>query len=167
MLVLYDDDVQLKDMVMLRKRVPFLIDEIQKAGKVDYAQIMLVWERSVKATHHFLLSEDFEYYKEVVPDFFPGLDLYALRSDGEIVAFMGISGENLDMLFVADGARGKGYGKTLLEFAINNLYVAKVDVNEQNIQAIRFYERFGFQIVSRSEKDSMNKDYPVLHLCLK
>jgi ribosomal protein S18 acetylase RimI-like enzyme len=160
---IYENGVQLKDMIMLRKELTPLIQE----GKVeDYKQLMSIWESSVKATHSFLKQEDFEFYKKVLPDAFSQVALYTLRSDNEIVAFMGISGKNLEMLFVSDKARGQGYGKRLLEDAINRLNVTKVDVNEENKQALGFYEKFGFRIVDRSEKDSMEKDYPILHLSL-
>jgi putative acetyltransferase len=143
-----------------------LTPQIQKGKTDDYKQLTAVWESSVKATHHFLKQEDFRFYKKVLPDFFSQVTLYTLRSENEIVAFMGISGESLDMLFVSDKARGKGYGRRLLEYAMNRLHVTRVDVNEQNDQATGFYEKFGFRIVGRSEKDSMGKDYPILHLSI-
>ena len=43
------------------------------------------------------------------------------------------------MLFIHPDEQGKGYGKTLLEFAVNERGFRKVDVNEQNEQAFRFY----------------------------
>jgi len=140
--------------------------QIQKGEEADYSQLMVIWESSVKATHHFLKREDFEFFKEVVPNYFSHVDLYVLRSGKEIVAFMGISGEHLEMLFVSGNVRGHGYGKKLLEYALNNLNVTKVDVNEQNTQAVGFYEKCGFKIMGRSEKDSTGKDYPILHLSL-
>lgn len=143
-----------------------IIYEIPKGEKADYSQLMAVWESSVKATHHFLKPEDFEFYKKIIPDYFSNVDLYGIRSGETINAFMGISDSNLEMLFVSADSRGKGYGKNLLLYALDNLNVNKVDVNEQNIQGVGFYERFGFKVIGRSEKDSMGKDYPILHLSL-
>ncbi|MDF9829699.1 GNAT family N-acetyltransferase [Parabacteroides sp. PF5-6] len=140
--------------------------QIQKGEEADYDQLAAIWESSVKATHHFLKPEDFEFFKQAVPGYFPQVDLHVLRSGTEIVAFMGISDDNLEMLFVSAEARGQGYGKQLLKYAIDNLQVTKVDVNEQNTQAVGFYERFGFHVIARSEKDSTGKDYPILHLSL-
>lgn len=139
--------------------------KIERAAVNDYSRIVNVWESSVKATHHFLKTEDFEYYKKIMPtDFFPNVDLYILRVKKRIVGFIGVSEENLEMLFVEEDSIGKGYGKILLNYAIQELNVKRLDVNEQNVQAIGFYEKFGFKIAGRSEKDSMNKDYPILHL---
>lgn len=158
---IYENGIQLKDMVMLRKGI---IYEIPKGEKTDYSQLMAVWVSSVKATHHFLKPEDFEFYKKIIPDYFSNVDLYVIRSGETINAFMGVSDDNLEMLFVSANSRGKGYGKNLLTHALNNLHIKKVDVNEQNIQAVGFYERFGFKVIGRSERDSMGKDYPILKM---
>ncbi len=138
---------------------------IEKANFNDYRQIMEVWESSVKATHDFLKQEDFEFYKKIIPtNYLPNLDVYVLRSGEKIVGFVGISKKNIEMLFISGEQRGKGYGKILLEYAIDNFNANTVEVNEQNTQAVGFYRKFGFKIISRSEKDSENKDYPILKL---
>lgn len=139
-------------------------NEIQKGNAEDYPQLVQVWESSVKATHDFLKPDDFRSIKELLPGIFPQVEVYVIRSGQEIAAFMGVSGDRLEMLFVSAGSRGKGYGKELLAFAVDTLHVRKVDVNEQNIQACGFYSKFGFRTVSRFRKDSMNMDYPILHL---
>ena len=141
--------------------------KIQQADKSDYSEIMAVWESAVRATHDFLKPEDFEFYKKNIPVFFSYVDLYVLRSGEHIFAFMGIANDNLEMLFVSNEIRGQGYGKLLLEYAVDNFHITKVDVNEQNQQAIGFYEKFGFKVVGRSAKDSMEKDYPILHMSIK
>lgn len=163
---IYENGVQLKDMVMLKKGIALYESEIREANKGDYNQIMTIWESAVRATHDFLKQEDFDFYKRMIPGFFDHVDLYILYIEEDIVAFMGISGDNLEMLFVSDKQRGLGFGKRLLEYAISRLRIKRVDVNEQNKQAIGFYEKFGFKVVGRSEKDSMGKGYPILHMSL-
>lgn len=68
------------------------------------------------------------------------------------------------MLFIHPNFRGKGIGKTLLGYAIDSLKVTKVDVNEQNEQAVGFYKHFGFETTYRSELDTSGKPYPTLHM---
>jgi putative acetyltransferase len=68
------------------------------------------------------------------------------------------------MLFIHPNYRGKKIGKLLLDFAIAKFAVTKVDVNEQNEQAVGFYLSSGFKIISRSETDSSGKPYPILHM---
>lgn len=71
------------------------------------------------------------------------------------------------ILFVHDDFRGRGIGKSLLQYAVSGLRACKVDVNEQNTQAVGFYMHLGFSIVGRSETDPDGKPYPILHLGLK
>ena len=48
------------------------------------------------------------------------------------------------MLFIDNNHRGIGIGKKLITYAIDNLQVTKVDVNEQNNQAVGiFYKHIG------------------------
>lgn len=136
---------------------------IRKADQNDYKAIMQVWESAVKATHDFLAEEDFLFFKEKIPvDYLPAVQLFVL-TEGDIKGFIGVSGDMLEMLFIDAGSRGKGYGKTLLNYAIEHLHINKVDVNEQNTQAVGFYEKMGFKQTGRDEKDGMGKDYPILH----
>lgn len=159
---IYENGIMLRDMVMLKKEISCF--KVEKAYPDDYHEIIDVWKSSVKATHDFLSLEDFDFYIELLPLALASVDLYIIRSENTVTAFIGISEESIEMLFVSDESRGKGYGKALIEYAINEFHVKKVDVNEQNKQAIGFYEKFGFKIISRSEIDSMGKNYPILHM---
>ena len=75
--------------------------------------------------------------------------------------------DNLEMLFIDPKYRGKGIGKSLLNYGIKNLNITKVDVNEQNEQAVGFYKHSGFEVIARSEVDASGKPYPILHMVLK
>lgn len=39
-----------------------------------------------------------------------------------------------------------------------------VDVNEQNPDAVRFYEAVGFEVFGRSETDGGGRPFPLLHM---
>lgn len=68
------------------------------------------------------------------------------------------------MLFIHNDYRNKGYGKHLFQFMDETKGITKVDVNEQNYQAIGFYEKLGFRKSGKSEKDGSGKDYPIIHM---
>jgi putative acetyltransferase len=70
------------------------------------------------------------------------------------------------MLFINSNVIHQGIGRMLLLHAINDLGITRVDVNEQNEQAVGFYEYFGFKANSRSELDGLGKPYPILHMQL-
>lgn len=68
---------------------------------------------------------------------------------GGFTAFAGVAGDMLEMLFVAPGMRGKGFGRQLVNHITRHCGVRRVDVNEQNPQAAGFYERMGFRTAGR------------------
>lgn len=70
------------------------------------------------------------------------------------------------MLFIDADFIGRGFGKKLMLFALNELRANKVDVNEQNTKAVKFYSKFGFVTYARTEKDPEGKDYPILKMKL-
>ncbi|PHU99540.1 GNAT family N-acetyltransferase [Iodobacter sp. BJB302] len=101
----------------------------------------------------------------MLSDFFPVVSLQCAKDNQEkITGFIGLGEGNIDMLFIAPEHRGLGIGSMLLSHAVTHHQASKVDVNEQNTQAIRFYERMGFKIISRSELDGMDKPFPILHM---
>lgn len=125
---------------------------------------MDIWESAVLSTHDFLKKEDFLYYREHLPTYFQYVTLYGYEQDGRLVGFIGVAENNIEMLFVHNDYRYKGVGKRLVMYAIEKLQVCKVDVNEQNIQAIGFYRHMGFSVITRSDLDAEGKAYPILHM---
>ena len=72
------------------------------------AHLLAVWERSVRATHTFLTAEEIARIKEYVPSALVQVpDLVVLTDHGVPVAFMGIAGDKLEMLFVALNPGGR------------------------------------------------------------
>ncbi|MGI9277578.1 MAG: GNAT family N-acetyltransferase [Endozoicomonas sp.] len=63
-------------------------------------------------------------------------------------------------------ARGKGIGRQLLNDMVEAFASNKVDVNEQNQQAVGFYEHCGFRVKYRSPLDGMGKPFPILNMSL-
>lgn len=139
---------------------------IRKIEVTDYSRLIEIWESAVLNTHDFLKKEDFIYYKKQLPIYFQHVTLLGFEQQGILVGFMGIAEQNLEMLFVDNNCRGTGIGKKLITHAIANLQVTKVDVNEQNTQAVGFYTHIGFNILSRSDLDGEGKEYPILHMHL-
>ncbi|MCD8183411.1 MAG: GNAT family N-acetyltransferase [Bacteroides sp.] len=132
----------------------------------DYDELLSLWEASVRSTHHFLTEEDILFYKPLVrEEYFPAVELYIMRNrEGKITAFMGLSEELVEMLFVHPDEQGKGYGKQLMEYTLHEKHIYKVDVNEQNEQVCRFYQHLGFNVISRDATDATGKAFPILHL---
>lgn len=143
----------------------FIMSKIIKAIHNDFPEIVEVWEASVRATHDFLLDDHIRFFKPLIPGYLSSVQLYCVKNEeNRIQGFLGVAEENIEMLFLHPDARGQGIGKKLVTFAIQNLKATKVDVNEQNEQAVGFYHHVGFKTVSRSAKDGLGKPFPILHM---
>ena len=143
-----------------------IFENIQVATPSDYEEIVDVWEASVRATHHFLKEEDIQYFKPLIlNEYLQAVHLFCIRNERQhIIGFLGTVEDKIEMLFIDPTSRGKGVGKKLLHYAISHLGTRKVDVNEDNHQAVGFYKHMGFQVVSRSDVDGMGKPYPILSM---
>jgi putative acetyltransferase len=128
--------------------------------------LLEVWEASVRATHHFLSESDIQFFKPLVLKELFGLDhLLSVRDrEGHIIAFVGVSQERMEALFVHPSFHRIGVGRRLARHAVLELGATSVDVNEQNQQAVAFYGRLGFQVEGRSEVDGRGKPFPLLHM---
>ncbi len=114
------------------------------ATEKDYPELSELWEASIRSTHHFLSEEDIQYYKPLVQNvYFPAVQLYIIKNkDNRISGFLGLSDDLIEMLFIHPDEQGKGYGKTLLEFAVNE------------------------RVIDRDETDAQGKPFPILHMQL-
>lgn len=120
---------------------------IFKTTKADFPEILEVWENSVRATHDFLEEKDIQYYKPLILNkYLDSIDIYCVRNEfNKMIAFLGISGKHIEMLFIDPAERGRGLGKQLICFAITQLKTQTVDVNEQNLQTVGFYKKWGMK----------------------
>ena len=145
--------------------------EIKKDERTENLinQLLEVWEDSVKATHTFLSNEEIENIKKYVPQALKGIShLIILENEKyQPIAFMGIEENKLEMLFIKNSERGKGLGKKLLNYGIENYDVNDLAVNEDNPQAKEFYEHMGFKVYQRNELDDQGNPYPVLYMRLE
>ena len=138
------------------ERTPELIDQLTR-----------VWERSVRATHAFLSEGEIAEIKPFVPQALAGVEtLVVAEKDGEPVGFMGVQDGRLEMLFLDPDVRGRGLGRQLLAHGIERLGVTELTVNEQNPQAVGFYEHVGFSTYRRTDLDEEGRPYPLLYMRL-
>ncbi|HQW83014.1 MAG TPA: GNAT family N-acetyltransferase [Ferruginibacter sp.] len=143
---------------------------LSKVTKEEYPAMLQLWEASVRATHHFLTNDNILELKNIIitQNVFDLVDVFVARNEqNKIIGIMGLHEDQLAMLFVAPDFIGKGVGKMLIQYALAEHNIKKVEVNEQNPAAISFYEKFGFKEVSRTEMDAYGNPYPIIKMEIK
>lgn len=140
--------------------------EANNRSELLIKQLLEVWEDSVKATHTFLSNKEIENIKKYVPHTLKNIPyLIIAKNKNDIpVAFMGIDGQKLEMLFIKNNERSKGLGKQLLNYGIEKFNIKELTVNEQNPDAKGFYEYMGFRTYKRTELDEQGNPYPLLYM---
>ncbi len=135
----------------------------------DYPELTRVWEASVRATHDFLPENYITLLRNLLlTQYLDSVNLFCTRdSHLHITGFAGTTPGKLEMLFIAPEYRRMGLGKKLLDYAIEHFQVTELDVNEQNPQALGFYEKQGFEVTGRSAVDGLGRPYPMLRMHLK
>ncbi|QYC10749.1 acetyltransferase [Brevundimonas nasdae] len=139
--------------------------DIRPSTPADAARVVEIWNRSVDATHDFLTPQDRAAIGAEVEGFLPAAPLVlAVDADDRPLGFMLVDGSHMEALFIDPHSRGQGVGRALVAYALASQPELTTDVNEQNAQAVGFYERMGFAATGRSDLDGQGRPYPLIHL---
>jgi len=140
--------------------------KIRERTQSDAQRLNEIWQKAVEATHDFLTEADICFYREQVRDIYlPQLEVWVAETvSGKVAGFVGLSGSQVEMLFVDPDCHGQGIGKALLAQARGLKGRLTVDVNEQNPGGHAFYRRCGFRDVGRSALDGSGRPFPLIHM---
>ncbi len=95
------------------------ISKVEKRTPVLINQLLEVWEDSVRETHLFLSDSEIQSIKKYVPQALRDIEKLIAAEENHIpIAFMGIQGRKLEMLFIRSDKRGRGLGRKLLQYGM-------------------------------------------------
>ena len=141
---------------------------VRPARVEDRERVLELWERSVRATHHFLEDSDIVALRPLVAEELASdeIDWWVLVSaTGTLIGFLGCASDTIEALFIDPDYHGQGGGKLLVAHAQRlGAGALAVDVNEQNEAALGFYEALGFSVVGRSPTDAGGRPLSTLHM---
>lgn len=143
--------------------------QIRPARAEDRNRLLEVWERSVRATHHFLTDADVQALRPLVADELAStaLEWWVLASDEEpVIGFLGLTTGTIEALFIDPTWHGRGGGKLLVAHAqaLAGDGALTVEVNEHNDAGVGFYKAIGFSVIGRSPTDTGGRPFPILHM---
>ena len=151
-----------------RLDVDSVVCTLRRMRAADGAELLLLWERAVRATHLFLGDDDILALRPLVAEELASraLDWWVVALPSNMpIAFLGLTERTIEALFVDPDYHRKGIGAALVEYAQSlNRGSLAVDVNEQNTEAVRFYRALGFAQKGRSDLDGAGRPFPILHL---
>jgi len=138
---------------------------IRRSHPGDVARVIDIWRGAVAATHDFLREADRAEIDSSACAYLATAELWVLVDDTDRpMAFSAVTGSNMDALFVAAEAQGKGMGRRLVQHALSLAPTLTTQVNEGNAQAVGFYLKQGFRPVRRDECDDDGRPYPIIQL---
>ena len=103
--------------------------------------------------------------KELANEIRAGVRFYGWFEDGSMLGVAGIQNvSSCDLIrhcYVRTGYQRRGIGGALLQHLLSLVHTSLILVGtwEDATWAVRFYERHGFALVSRDEKDILLQDY--------
>ncbi len=119
---------------------------IRRLQEADIDSVLALWLHTNLQAHGFIPAAYWENNLAAVRDMLPQAEVYVYEDAGEIQAFVGLSGEYIEGIFVADKMQSQGIGKRLLDFVKTKKTELHLHVYQKNTGAARFYQREGFEI---------------------
>lgn len=141
-------------------RTTIMIRRLQEA---DIDRVMALWLDANLKAHDFVPAAYWRSNFEPVKEMLPRAEVYVYESAGEIQGFVGLSGEYIEGIFVADEMQSQGIGKRLLDHMKAIKDTLHLSVYQKNTRAIRFYQREDFMIQREGLDESTDeKEFTML-----
>lgn len=135
--------------------------DIRAAREADLDALTDVWERAARSSHGFMDDDDFTDLRPFIRDsFLPSMTVWLIESDGEPVAFVGVRGDHVELLYIDPPFHGQGLGTRLIE----HTGAASVEVYAGNDTGLGFYISRGFRETHRRDRDPIGRPYPIVVL---
>jgi putative acetyltransferase len=116
----------------------------------DLEALLDVWYRASLIAHWFL-SEEFlgVERRQIAEDWLPVSETTVAETDGRVVGFLSLVGNEVGGIFVDPEYQGRGIGRALMDHARRARPHLELVVFEDNLMGRRFYDAYGFLQVDR------------------
>ena len=120
---------------------------------------MQIWLHGNLDAHAFIPASFWRGHFEIVRDMLPQAELYVHedKDTQQIDGFIGLTENHIEGIFVAESARSKGVGKSLLEYAKSRKPYLTLSVYQKNERALAFYQREQFTVQSEGIDEDTNE----------
>lgn len=131
---------------------------IKKFDISDIERVMQIWLETNIAAHFFIEKSFWTAHHQLVKELIPTSEIFIFETDHLIKGFIGISGNDyITGLFVSSEYQKHGIGSQLLKECQKCYPALTLHVYAKNIQAIHFYESYGFHPIEEKENPQTNE----------
>ena len=132
---------------------------IRKFETQDLGTVMQIWLHGNLNAHAFIAASFWRGHFEMVRDLLLQAELYVHENEAprQIDGFIGLTENHIEGIFVAESARSKGVGKSLLEYAKSCKPYLTLSVYQKNERALAFYRREKFVVQSEGIDEDTNE----------
>ena len=132
---------------------------IRKFETQDLDAVMQIWLHGNLDAHPFIPASFWTDHFETVRDMLPQAELYVHedKDTQQIDSFIGLTENHIEGIFVAESARSKGVGKSLLEYAKSRKPCLTLSVYQKNERALAFYRHEQFVVQSEGIDEDTNE----------
>lgn len=81
--------------------------------------------------------------------YLPNAETWVLVENEVPIGFIALIGDEIGGLFLEPSAHGRGFGKAMVDYAVDIRGPLRVEVFQKNAIGRRFYERYGFVEVGK------------------
>jgi len=121
---------------------------IRKYHPSDLEDLLSVWTAASEIAHPFLSSEFLEQERHNIPNvYLPIAETWVWETDGCVVGFIALLGDEVGAIFVHPANQGIGVGRALMDKARSLREQLEVEVFKENALGRGFYARYGFELV--------------------
>jgi putative acetyltransferase len=131
----------------------------------DLGELLDVWYRASLIAHAFLSEEFFQTERRQIAEHWIRIaETMVYETDGRVVGFVALIGNEVGAIFVDPDAQGRGIGRALMDAARQSRPFLELNVFEANSVGRRFYDAYGFEFVARQVNEATGQ--PELRLRL-
>ncbi len=125
-------------------------DMIRPYTDEDLSELLDVWYQASLIAHSFLSEEFFDTERRLIAEhWLPTAETMVYETDGRVVGFLALIGNEVGAVFVDPHYQGRGIGRALMDGARDSRPYLELDVFEANSAGRRFYDAYGFEFVDR------------------
>lgn len=111
----------------------------------DTEALVTIWREASDLAHPFLDAEFLEREADNMRRLYlPNARTWVIEENDVLVGFIALVGDEIGGLFLSPAYHGKGFGKSMVDYAVAQLGPLYVEVFEKNTIGRRFYDRYGF-----------------------